>query len=65
MDPKVKLMKSDEWLLGLPVLGKTLNQYYIVSSGRLWEVLKTMFWLAIAITISPLVGQLQEYIDCH
>ena len=58
MNPKVKSMNSDEWLPGLPVLGKTLNQCFIVSSGHLWEVLKAMFWIAIAITISLLVGQL-------
>ena len=39
-------------------LGKTLNQDFIVSSGRLWEVLKTTIWIAIAIMISLLVGQL-------
>ena len=58
MNPEVKSMNSHEWLLGLPVLGKTLNQYFIVSSGRLLEVLKTTFWIAIAITVSLLVGQL-------
>ena len=58
MNPELKSMNSQEWLLGLPVLGKTLNQYFIVSSARLWEVLKTTFWIAIAITISLLVGQL-------
>ena len=58
MNLEVKSMNSDEWLLGLPVLGKTLNQYFIVSSGRLLEVLKTTFWIIIAITMSLLVGQL-------
>jgi len=58
MNPEVKSMNSHEWLLGLPGLGKTLNQYFIVSSGRLWEVLTTTFWIAIAITMSLLVGQL-------
>jgi len=58
MNPEVKSMNSHEWLLGLPVLGKTLNQYFIVSSGRLLEVLKTTFWITIAITMSLLVGQL-------
>ena len=58
MNPNVKSMNSHDWLLGLPVLGKILNQYFIVSSGRLWEVLKTTFWIAIAIIISLLVGQL-------
>jgi hypothetical protein len=58
MKPETKSMTPYEWLLGFPVLGKTLNQYFIVSSGRLWEVLKTTFWIAIAITMSLLVGQL-------
>ena len=58
MNPELKSMNSQEWLLGLPVLGKTLNQYFIVSSGRFGEVLKTTFWIAIAITLSLLVGQL-------
>ena len=58
MNPEVKSMNSHEWLLGFPVLGKTLNQYFIVSSGRLLEVLKTTFWITIAITMSLLVGQL-------
>ena len=58
MKPEIKSMTPYEWLLGLPGLGKTLNQYFIVSSGRLWEVLKTTFWIAIAITMSLLVGQL-------
>ena len=58
MKPEVNSMNSHEVLLGLPVLGKTLNQYFIVSSGRLGEVLKTTFWIAIAITMSLLVGQL-------
>jgi ABC-type spermidine/putrescine transport system permease subunit II len=58
MKPDVKSMNSHEWLLGFPVLGKTLNQYFRVYSGRLWEVLKTTFWIAIATTMSLLVGQL-------
>ncbi len=58
MKSNVKSMNSPEWLLGLPVLGNALNQYFIVSSGRLWEVLKTTFWIVIAITMSLLVGQL-------
>ncbi|GEM_PF-2014334 len=58
MNPEVKSMNCHESLLGLPVLGKILNQYFIVSSGRLWEVLKTTFLIAIAITISLLIGQL-------
>jgi hypothetical protein len=58
MKPEIKSMTPYEWLLGCPVLGKTLNQYFIVSSGRLWEVLKTTFWIAIAITMSLLLGQL-------
>ena len=58
MNPEVKSKNASEWLLGLPVLGKTLNQYFIVSSGRLGEVLKTTFWIVIAITMSLLVGQL-------
>ena len=43
MNPELKSMNSQEWLLGLPVLGKTLSQYFIVSSGRFGEVLKTTF----------------------
>ena len=39
-------------------VGKTLNQGFIVSSGRLWEAHKTKFWIATAITMSLLVGQL-------
>ena len=58
MNPEAKLTNSPEWLPGLPVLGKTLNQYFIISSGRLGEVLKTTFWIAIAIAMSLLVGQL-------
>ena len=58
MKPEANSMKSPEWLLGRPVLGKTLNQYFIISSGRLGEVLKTTFWIAIAITMSLLIGQL-------
>jgi len=58
MNLEVKSMNSHEWLLGLPLLGKTLNQYFIVSSGRLWEILKTTSWITIAITMSLLVGQL-------
>ena len=58
MKSEIESMNPHEWLLGLPVLGKILNQYFIVSSGRLWEVLKTTFWTAIAIIISLLVGQL-------
>ena len=58
MKSEANSMKSPEWLLGLPVLGKTLNQYFIISSGRLGEVLKTTFWIAIAITMSLLIGQL-------
>ncbi len=58
MKSNVKSMNSHEWLLGLLVLGNALNQYFIVYSVRLWEVLKTTFWIAIAITMSLLVGQL-------
>ena len=58
MKPEIQPMTPYEWLLGFPVLGKTLNQYFIASSGRLWDVLKTTFWIAIAITMSLLVGQL-------
>ena len=58
MKPEVNSMNSHEVLLGHPVLGKTLNQYFIVSSGRLGEVIKTTFWIVIAITMSLLVGQL-------
>ena len=58
MKSDVNSMNSHEGLLGLPVLGKTLSQYFIVSSGRLGEVLITTFWIVIAITMSLLVGQL-------
>lgn len=58
MNPGVKSVNSHGWLLGLPILGKALNQYFIVSSGRLWEVLKTTFLIAIAVTMGLLVGQL-------
>jgi hypothetical protein len=58
MNSEAKLTNSPERLLGLPVLGKTLNQYFIFSSGRLGEFLKTTFWIAIAIAMSLLVGQL-------
>ena len=58
MKPEIKSMISNECLLSFPVVGETLNQYCIVSSGRLLEVLKTTFWIAIAITVSLLVGQL-------
>ena len=58
MKPEIKSMISNECLLSFPVVGETLNQYFIVSSGRLLEVLKTTFWIAIAITVSLLVGQL-------
>jgi hypothetical protein len=58
MNPEVKSKNASEWLLGLPVLRKTLNQDFIVFSGHLWEVLKTTFWIAIAIAMSLLVGQL-------
>ena len=58
MKPEIKYMTPYKWLLDFPVLGKALNQYFIVSSGRLWEVLNTTFWIAIAITMSLLVGQL-------
>jgi hypothetical protein len=39
-------------------LGKTLNQDFIVSSGRLSEALKITFWIDTAIAMSLLVGQL-------
>ncbi len=58
MKPEVNSMNSHEVLLGLPVLGKTLNQYFIFSSGRLGKVIKTTFWIVIANTMSLLVGQL-------
>ena len=58
MKPEIKSMNSNECLLSFPAVGKTLNQYFIVSSGRLLEVLKTTFWIGIAITVSLLVGQL-------
>jgi hypothetical protein len=58
MKSNVNSMNSHERLLGLPVLDKNLNQYFLVSSGRLGEVLKTTFCIAIAITMSLLVGQL-------
>ncbi len=58
MKSNVKSMNSHEWLLGFPASGNALNQYFIVYSVRLWEVLKTTFWIAIAITMSLLVGQL-------
>jgi len=58
MKPEIKSMNSNKCLLSFPVVGKTLSHYFIVSSGRLLEVLKTTFWIAIAITVSLLVGQL-------
>ena len=42
----------------MKTLGNILNLKLIASLGRLWEILKTTLWIAIAIAISLLVGQL-------
>lgn len=39
-------------------LRKTLTQDSIFSSGRLLEFFKTMLWIAIAISLSLVIGQL-------